>query len=112
VSDLAHVVVESRGSVCLVRITGEIDISNAGEVSASIEDAVPNGVPTLVVDLTHTTYLDSAGVKLLFQLADRFRTRRRELRLIVPREAPIRAVLELTDLPHVAALEDRLDEGP
>jgi anti-sigma B factor antagonist len=110
VSDLARVEVEPSGSVCIVRISGEIDISNAREVSASIEEAVPNGAPKLVVDLTQTTYLDSAGVKLLLQLADRFHTRRRTLRLVVPRGAPIRAVLELTDLPRIVPLQDHLDD--
>jgi len=111
-SDLAHVVVERSGYLCIARISGEIDISNAQEVSESIGKAVPNGIPALVVDLTHTTYLDSAGVKLLFQLAERFRARRRKLRLVVPHESPIRAVLELTDLTSMVPLEDHLNDGP
>lgn len=109
---LAGIEVEETGPLCLLRISGEIDVSNAEDLSAEIEAAVPNGAPTLVVDLTHTTYLDSAGVKLLFLLADRFRARRRVLRLVVPPEAPIRAVLELTGLTRVVALEDQLDENP
>ncbi|MGH2554524.1 MAG: STAS domain-containing protein [Actinomycetota bacterium] len=109
---LARIEVEETPGLCLLRIKGEIDMSNAQELSAEIEAAVPNGAPTLVVDLTETTYLDSAGVKLLFLLADRYRARRRVLRLIVPPEAPIRAVLELTGLSRVVSLEDRLDSGP
>lgn len=109
---LARVEVEQVRSLCVLRISGEIDISNADELSAEIEAAVANGPSTLVVDLTYTTYLDSAGVKLLFLFADRFRTRRRELRLVVPPDAPIRAVLELTGLPQVLRLEDHLEEGP
>jgi anti-sigma B factor antagonist len=111
VSDLAHVEVEQHGSLCVLRIEGEIDISNARELSATIEAAVPNGAPTVVADLSHVTYLDSAGVKLLFLLADRLRVRRRVLRLVVPEESPIRAVLELTGLPRVAPLEAHLEEG-
>jgi anti-sigma B factor antagonist len=110
-TDLAHVEAEQRGSVCVLRIHGEIDISNARELSEAIEAAVPNGAPTVVVDLTDVTYLDSAGVKLLFLLADRLLARRRSLRVVVPEEAPIRAVLELTGLQKVAPLEGHLDEG-
>jgi anti-anti-sigma factor len=112
VNGLARIEVEETPALCVLRISGEIDISNALELSAKIEAAVPNGAPTLVVDLTHTTYLDSAGVKLLFLLADRYRARRRVLRLVVPPEAPIRAVLELTGLSQIVSLEDQLDEGP
>jgi anti-sigma B factor antagonist len=112
VTGLARVEVEEMPTLCLLRIRGEIDISNAHELSAEIEAAVPNGAPTLVVDLTYTTYLDSAGVKLLFLLADRYRARRRVLRLVVPPDAPVRAVLELTGLSKVVSLEDHLEEWP
>ncbi len=110
-SKLASMDAEQRGSWILLRLHGEIDISNARELAAAIEAAVPNGTPRIAVDLTHVSYLDSAGVKLLMQLADRLRARRRGLRLIVPAAAPIRAVLELTGLPGLVPLEDHLDEG-
>jgi anti-anti-sigma factor len=105
-SGLATVDAEQRGSDLVLRIAGEIDISNARELSSAIEEAVPNGTPSVVVDLSHVTYLDSAGVKLLMQLADRLRLRRRELRLVVPEDAPIRAVLELTGLLHMVGLNE------
>ena len=105
-SELASIQAERRGSDLLVRIAGEIDISNAREVSSALEEAVPNGTPAIVVDLSQVTYLDSAGVKLLMHLADRLRLRRRELRLVVPDDAPIRAVLELTGLLRMVAQVD------
>lgn len=110
-SELARVEVELRDDLCVVRIGGEVDISNARELSARIQAAIPNTILRIAVDLTETTYLDSAGVQLLFLLADRLRVRRHELRLIVPQGSSIRAVLELTSLPTIVSLEDRLDEG-
>jgi anti-anti-sigma factor len=92
----------------VLAIHGEIDISNAQEVSAAIEAAMPNGTETLVIDLTGTTYLDSAGVQLLFLLAQRLQTRRQALTLVVPEEAPIRAVLELTGMPKVVHMMAQL----
>ena len=110
-SELARVEAEHRGELCLVHIRGEVDISNAREVTAAVEAAIPNGHPRVAIDLTETTYLDSAGVQLLFVLADRLRVRRHELRLIVPAGSPIRAVLELTTLPKLIPTEAPLDEG-
>lgn len=110
-SKLASIEAEQRGATLLLRISGEIDVSNARELSAAIEAAVPNGILRIVMDLTDITYLDSAGVKLLMQLADRLRARRRELRLVVPEHAPIRAVLELTGLSQLVPLDDHLEEG-
>jgi anti-anti-sigma factor len=109
---LAHLDVEQRGQLWLVRIHGEIDISNAHEVSAAVEAAMPSGAETLVIDLTETTYLDSAGVQILFVLAQRLQTRRQNMRIVVPEDAPIRAVLELTGMPRVIPVESRLDEAP
>jgi anti-anti-sigma factor len=108
-SELASIQVERRGADLLLRIAGEIDISNARELSSALEEVVPNGTPFILVDLSQVTYLDSAGVKLLMHLADRLRLRRRELRLVVPENAPIRAVLELTGLLGMVALIDHPD---
>jgi anti-sigma B factor antagonist len=111
VSDLARVESERDGDRCIVRIQGEIDISNAREVSRWVEAAAPNDAPTIVVDLSDVAYLDSAGVHLLFQLAERLRSRRQELRLIVPEDAPVRSLLEFTGLPMVIPVDDHADEG-
>ena len=104
-SELAHLEVEEDGEVCLVRIRGEVDISNAPRLLTAIENAVGNNTRILALDLGGTTYLDSAGVQLLFVLAERLRDRRHTLRLIVPAAAPIRVVLELTGLPMLVPLE-------
>lgn len=111
-SDLARVEVARKGDLCLVRIRGEVDISNASELSGRIAAAVPNGISRIAIDLSETTYLDSAGVQLLFVLAERLRIRRHDLRLIVPEESPIRGVLELTSLPKLVSMEAQLEEAP
>jgi len=104
VSELARVDVEARGEECVVRLRGEIDMSNARELASEVEAAIPNGALRIDIDLTEITYLDSAGVQLLFVLADRLGIRRHELRVIVPKESPVRAVLELTSLPKLVPM--------
>ena len=111
-SELARIEVEEVGTLPLVRIRGEVDISNARELLSLIERSVWDGATGLVVDLSHTTYLDSAAVELLFRLAERLQSRRLALRLVVPQDAPTRAVLELTGLPSVVPLETHLDGKP
>ena len=109
-SELARVEIDHRGELCIARIVGEVDISNARDLLGEIERAVPNGVATVAIDLTPTTYIDSAGVQLILLLADRLQTRRRRLRVVVPETAPIRAVLELTGISSVAPLEGSLEQ--
>ena len=110
-SDLARVEGVRQGTVCLVRVHGEIDLSNAHEVSSEIGDAMGQEARRLVVDLSDITYLDSAGVALLLRLAERLRSRRRQLHLVVPRGSPVRRVLDFTGLPRVIPLESRLEDA-
>jgi len=49
----------------VARITGDIDLSNVEEWTATLEAAVPNHALGLVVDLSGVTYLDSTGIRLL-----------------------------------------------
>ena len=64
-NDLARVEGEQQGMLCVVRVHGEIDLSNAHEVSSAIGSAMGQEARGLVVDLSDITYLDSAGVALL-----------------------------------------------
>ncbi len=108
-NDLARIEVEQAGGRCILRIHGEIDISNARDVLATIQGAIPSGAQAIIVDLSETTYLDSSGVHLLVLLADRSRIRRQAVSLVVPPEAPIRALLEVAGVPTLIPMHDRVD---
>jgi anti-anti-sigma factor len=111
VSGLARVEGEQQGTICLVRLHGEIDLSNAHEVSSAIGTVMGQEARWLVVDLSDITYLDSSGVALLLRLAERLQTRRRQLHLVVPRGSPVRRVLVFTGLPRVIPMEARLEDA-
>jgi anti-anti-sigma factor len=108
-TELARIDVEPGDGACVVHVRGEVDISNAPRLLAAIEDALTNETPALTLDLTGTSYLDSAGVQLLFVLAERLKDRRHQLRLIVPEQSPVRALLELTGLPKLVPMDTDLD---
>lgn len=63
----------------LLSVTGEIDMSNAGEFAAALDRELA-GRGAVVVDLTGVTYLDSAGLAVLFDRAGAH-----DLRLTAPR---------------------------
>jgi anti-anti-sigma factor len=86
----------------VARITGDIDLSNVEEWTATLEAAVPNHALGLVVDLSGVTYLDSTGIRLLFRLARRLRDRQQTLHLVVPDGARIVRILELSGVSQVA----------
>ena len=100
----ASVRVEIREGVPVVTVSGEIDIVNAAEVGGQLFNAAPNSAAGLILDLSAVTYLDSRGVHLLFELANRLRTRHQQLHLVVPPRAMIRRVLVLTHIDSIMLL--------
>lgn len=111
-NELARVEAADVGGLRLVRVSGEIDLSNAGQVMDAIAAVAPNDAPSVILDLTATTYVDSAGIGMLFRLAERLGYRRQALHLVVPEEAPIRAVLELTNVDRVIHIQEAVDNTP
>ena len=95
---LAEVTVTEQAGIPVVRLDGEVDLSNIEEVRHAMFSPADAGHSCVVVDLTGTTYLDSTAVRLLFDLAVRLQARRRRLRLVVSDATIVRRVLVLTKL--------------
>jgi anti-anti-sigma factor len=101
---------EQHDAVLVATVDGEIDSSNAAELRLALSERLPSASSALVLDLSDVTYLDSSGIHLLFDLGRRLAARRQALRLVVPREAPIRRVIDLCNLAGVAQVDDA--QGP
>jgi anti-sigma B factor antagonist len=89
---------EQEGGVSIVVIEGEIDASNSLEISARLREALSNQGMALIVDLTETTYIDSAGINVLFKLALELRDRQQELHVVVAASSPIARMLAIVGL--------------
>ena len=96
---LAQVSVED-GEVAVAHVSGEVDVSNAAEIGRRLRGAVTNQSHALVVDLLATSYLDSAAINVLFELAAELEQHRQRLHVVVGR--PVSRVLEITGVPDVA----------
>jgi stage II sporulation protein AA (anti-sigma F factor antagonist) len=97
------------GDAVLAHLRGEVDLANARSVKERLLEAVPNTATGLVLDLTATHHLDSSGVRVLFELAERLENRRQKLEIVVPDDAPVKRVLLLTELERVVPLFSSLD---
>ena len=82
-SALARVAAEWHGDTPVGAVTGEVDASNVAEVGVALRGLVTNESSVLVVDLSPTTYLDSAGINLMFALGDELASRQLALRLVI-----------------------------
>jgi anti-anti-sigma factor len=107
-SELAEIEAADVDEARVVRVSGEIDLSNAHDVLEAIGDAVRSGATAIVVDLSGVTFLDSSGISMLFRLRERISYSRQELRLVVPPTSPIRRVLEVTRVHDVIPIQESL----
>jgi anti-anti-sigma factor len=108
VSTLARVEDEWHDEVPVARLQGEVDASNVKEVGDRLRSLLSNRSVALVVDLTHTTYLDSAGINLLFSLGEEMRGRQQRLALVVGETSPIARMIRLTGLDQSFPVHDTL----
>ncbi len=109
--ELASVIVERHDDVQVVRLAGEVDISNAGRLEEDISRLVPNDAAGLVLELSDTQYLDSAGIRMLFELGQRLNGRRQALAAVVPDDSLIRHSLMVTEVDQAIGLTGTLDEA-
>ena len=101
-----------RGDVVLAHVRGEVDLSNAPSVRERLLAAVPNTASALVLDLSATQYLDSSGIRLIFELVERLASRGQKLELVVPDDSLVKRVLVLTEVQQVVPIFASLDALP
>jgi stage II sporulation protein AA (anti-sigma F factor antagonist) len=119
--ELADVTLKDHDGVSVARVSGEVDMSSVDRVAAALTD-LSNLALGLVVDLSAVDYLDSSGISLLHDVAQRLRRRSQMLVIVSPPGSPPRRMLELTALdsqavvvngvePAIEAVRDSEDGG-
>jgi anti-anti-sigma factor len=92
---LARFEVREESGVRTVRVHGEIDASNVAELR-SATTKLSNEALGVVLDLDHAEYIDSATVRILFELRQRLARRGQILQVVSQRGSTVHRVLELT----------------
>ncbi len=108
-SQLADFAFAEHGPVLVASIIGEVDGSNSSDLRLALANRLPSTASALVLDLSETSYLDSAGIHTVFELGRRLAARRQALRLVVPADSPMRRVLELCAVDAVAPMDTELE---
>lgn len=109
-NELAVMRIQSADGTVIAEILGEVDPSNARDLGRRLSEAVPNDALAVVVDLSAVAFLDSSGVQMLFELAERLTGRQQKLSVVVPPEAPARRVLDIVAFGATAAILDSRKE--
>ncbi len=108
---LAEVVLDPQGPILVAHVEGEVDLSNVEDIRVVLVDAVSHDTEFLILDLTKTSYLDSTGVRLLFELAERLQGRRQELRLVVDDDTLVQRVVALTQLDQRVPFDSTVEQA-
>jgi anti-anti-sigma factor len=111
VKQLGEVSVSRILGVPVAEVRGEVDLSNAGPIGLEIRRGIANDDPGAVVDLSALTYLDSSGVRLLFELEAQLSARRQRLCIAVPPEVRVRDILRITRVHERVAVRDTVPEA-
>jgi anti-anti-sigma factor len=94
-----------HGDWLVAQLTGDVDQSNVTEIDAAIRNEGTSR--PLLVDLSETRYLDSAGVAML----ESFR-HRTHVAFVLPTRSLIRRVLQITGIDQLVPTFATIDECP
>jgi stage II sporulation protein AA (anti-sigma F factor antagonist) len=103
--------VRHEGELAALEVSGEIDMANAERVRSALLEAVPAGSTTIVLDFRDLLYLDSAGVRLLFEVAEHLAGEGVALAASAPPGSSVRKILAITKLDTLVPIRDSIDEA-
>ena len=100
--EILDVRTEDRNGLVHVALVGELDLSSVAKVQEELRRAEAAAPPTLVVDLSKLTFLDSTGLRCIVTADERARSEGRRI-VIVRGPDPVQRVFSIT------RLDDRLE---
>ena len=98
------IAVRQEGDNVVLDVRGELDVTGAPELSRVVGDLVANGSPSLVLDLSAVTFVDSTGLSALVSGRNECRAMDGDLELRDPSQAAAK-VLNITGLDQVFAIQ-------
>jgi anti-anti-sigma factor len=98
------------GDVVVAELSGEIDFVNALAVGASLAEAMRPDVAGMVADLRGVTFMDSAGVRMLFSLVSTAETTRQRLGIVADETSPIWRLLKITNIHEIVPICGSVEE--
>ena len=100
--EILEVKTEDRNGLVHVALMGELDLSTVAMVQEELRKVEADAPPTVVVDLSRLTFLDSTGLRCIVTADERARDEGRRV-VIVRGPDPVQRVFAIT------RLEERLE---
>jgi anti-sigma B factor antagonist len=106
-----HASVAAGESGPLVVLTGEVDITNAAELSELVTGQLTGETLRLTIDVGGLGFADTAGIRVFLLAAKTLRQRGGDLVLLRPQRALAR-VLEILGADEVLAIQNETEATP
>jgi anti-anti-sigma factor len=103
--------VTDLNGVPVASLEGEIDIANAAQLRAQLTAAVPNTASRFIIDLTPTSYLDSRGVHLILEVAERAARGQQLVRLVVPSDSHVYRILQFSRVQDAVPIDATVEDA-
>lgn len=94
---LAQVIVAEHRGRAVLRVTGEVDMSNVNAVDEQLRAAAADA-PTVLIDLTELEFLDSQGLRMIQRFAGYTAQYDKELVIVAPEAGVVGSLLALTGM--------------
>jgi anti-anti-sigma factor len=94
----------------VARPTEDVDAANARVLRDELA-ACLQGADKLVLDLGATSYVDSAGIDMLFRLNELLRQRRVTLLLVIPQSSQLTRLAQIVALPSAVAIHETVEQA-
>jgi len=92
-------------------VSGEIDMSNAEEIGATVIGATLTEAEGVVLDLSDVDYLDSAGIYVIYGMRSSLQARGQVLILVIPPSSPVHDALRLSGSEHPGEVAATVDDA-
>jgi anti-anti-sigma factor len=109
----AKVTVAQPPRATVARVEGDLDLVSLPQIEQELRAVADRstGGELLAVDVTDVTYLNSAAIRLLYDLAEELHSRRRELRLVMSPRAPLRDLFRRLRFDTVIPVHDTVEDA-
>jgi anti-anti-sigma factor len=94
----------------VITLPSEVDTSNGDQIRSDLLTAIDQGAAPLIVDLSATTFCDSAGVKAIVSAYRRAVTTGTDIRLVIA-SPMVRRVFALTEADRLVSVHTTLAEA-
>ena len=97
----------------MARVEGDLDLVSLPQIEQELRAIAERsaGGELLAVDVTDVTYLNSAAIRLLYDLAEDFHSRRLELRLVMSPRAALRDLFRRLRFDTVVRVHDTVEDA-